>query len=376
MLKWFVMSIRVATFNVENLFNRPIAMNLSNWSEGQPILDDNARMTSLLNQDTYSDDDKAEILSLLEKYGLDKTRPRNEYLELRQIRGKLLKHPKGKPAEVIANGRANWVGWVELKKKSIEDDAIKNTARVIADVNPDIIVMVEMENRPALLRFHESILKPLMEKQNQELYDHIMVIQGNDKREINVGIMSRRPILRMVSHVDDCTDDGTPTFSRDCPEYYFGLDDGTELVVLPNHLTSKGSDTTGKRRSVQSAALKEIYEKLRKTYTRIIFAGDFNDYPDSGALDPILKETDLKDAMSLDAYQGKYPGTYQGANAKDKIDYLLLSPDLAKRVSAVDVNRKGYYAPTKWESYENINKEFKNRYNASDHHCVWADIDL
>ena len=370
------MSIRVATFNVENLFNRPIAMNMQDWAESQPILDDNARITSLLNQETYSPDDKAEILRLLEKNGLDKTRPSNKYLELRQIRGQLLKHPKGKPAEVVAKGRASWVGWVELKKESIADDAIRNTARVIADVNPDILMMVEVENRPALLRFHESILKPLMEKLNQEPYDHIMVIQGNDRREINVGILSRRPILRMVSHVDDKTDAGTPVFSRDCPEYYFGLDDGTELVILPNHLTSKGSDTTGKRRRVQSAAAKKIYKKLCKTHTRIILGGDWNDFPASGALDPVLKETDLKDAMSLAAYKGKYPGTYRGATEKEKLDYLLLSPDLAKRVSAVDVNRKGYYAPTKWESYGNITKDTKDRYQASDHHCLFADIDL
>jgi endonuclease/exonuclease/phosphatase family metal-dependent hydrolase len=364
------MSIRIATFNVENLFNRPIAMNMPDGSNGQKILDDNAKMTRLLNQETYSDADKEDILRLLEAYGLDKTRPKNDYLELRQIRGKLLVRHTGKRAEVVARGRSDWVGWVELKKEAIADEAIRNTAQVIADVNPDVIVMVEVENRPALLRFYD-ILKPLV----KEPYDHIMVIDGNDKREIDVGIMSRLPILRMVSHVDDHLGDGTPTFSRDCPEYYLELKPGTELVVLPNHLTSKGSDATGKRRRVQSAAIKEIYERIRKTWNNVIVAGDFNDYPESGALDPVLKETDLIDAMSLPVYKG-YPGTYQHATAREKIDYLLLSPDLANRVSAVNVNRKGFYAPTKWESYENINKQTKDRFQASDHHCVWADIDL
>lgn len=370
------MPIRVATFNVENLFARPLAMNLPDWSEGQPVLDDNARMTLLLNKETYTDADKTAILSLMNKYGLDSARPKNRFLELRQIRGKLLQRHKDKPAEVIANGRADWVGWVELRKDAIEDAAIKNTARVIADVNPDVIVMVEVESRPALLRFHDQVLRPVMEKQGKKPYGHIMVIDGNDIRGIDVGIMSRYPIREMVSHVDDPAPRGGRVFSRDCPEYSVCLDDGRELVILPNHFASKGSDPDGNRRKVQSAAVRTIYENLAKAGKRVIVAGDFNDYPEGGSLDALLQNTNLKDAMSLPAYKGKYPGTYQHATAKEKIDYLLFSPSLAGKVTAVDVNRKGFYAPTKWDSYENINRDTKDRFQASDHHCLWADINL
>ena len=370
------MSIRIATFNVENLFSRPAAMSLPRWSDGQPILDDHAQLTILLNKETYSEEDKAKILQLLAKYGLDKTRPKNKYLELHEIRGQLLQRHKNQPAEVKASGRGDWVGWLELKKDAIADAAITNTARVIADVNPDIIVLVEVEDRPTVLRFHDQLLKPMLERQNQPPYEHIMVIDGNDARGINVGIMSRRPIVRMASHVDDHTASGSATFSRDCPEYYLVMGNGEELIILPNHFSSKGSDTNGTRRRVQSAAVKEIYERIRQTCPRVIVAGDFNDYPGSGSLDPLLAQTDLRDAMSLEAYLGAYPGTYMHANANQKFDYLLLSPDLAQRVSTVDINRKGFYAPTKWPSYENINKETKDRNQASDHHCVWAEIDL
>jgi len=34
------------------------------------------------------------------------------------------------------------------------------------------------------------------------------------------------------------------------------------------------------------------------------------------------------------------------------------------------------YAPRKWESFENINKENKDRFQASDHHCLWVEIPL
>jgi hypothetical protein len=41
----------------------------------------------------------------------------------------------------------------------------------------------------------------------------------------------------------------------------------------------------------------------------------------------------------------------------------------------VDVERRGYYAPTKWASFDNITKETKDRNQASDHHCLWAELD-
>jgi endonuclease/exonuclease/phosphatase family metal-dependent hydrolase len=370
------MTIRVATFNVENLFERPKAMNQKEWAAGQGYINDCTRLDTLFGQDAYSDADKEEILTLLEKYTLDQLFGKNDFLTLREVRGKLLAHPKGKRAEVVASGRGSWVGWVELNKEPIVDEAVTNTARVIADVNADIIVMVEIESRRTLINFHDSVLNPLMKEQNQEPYPHIMSIIGNDPRGINVGIMSRHPILEMVSHVDDETPDHSPMFSRDCPEYYIGLEDGQELVILPNHLTSQGSDKTGRRRRVQATAVKAIYKKIRNTHNQVIVAGDLNQDPANGALDPVLKETDLTDAMALPVYTGKYPGTYQTATARNKFDYLLLSPDLAGKVTAVDVNRKGYYAPKEWESYENINKVTKHRYDASDHQCLWADIDL
>jgi len=370
------MQIRIATFNVENLFERPKAMNRENWSDGQQYIDDCSELNKLFSRDVYSDPDKERILGLLEKYGLDKVWGGNEFLTLRLVRGKLLAHPEGKRAEVTANGRRDWVGWVELRKEPIDDGAIANTARVIADVNPDIIVMVEVESRLGLIDFYESVLRPPMADRGQDPYTHIMVIPGNDRRGINVGIMSRRPIVRMVSHVDDMIAADNPVFKRDCPEYYLSLADGSELVILPNHLASKGSDPDGKLRRVQATALKGIYENLKKTMPRIILAGDFNDDPGGGALDPILKNSDLCDAMSLPAYTGKYPGTYRTATAREKFDYLLLSPELAGKVSMVDVNRRGYYAPRKWESYENINSRTKHRFDASDHQCLWADIDL
>lgn len=364
----------IATFNVENLFERPRAMNLPTWREGQPALNAAAELNALFNRAVYSNADKRKMLHRLRKFDLLATRSNNTFLTLRTVRGTLLERKQDQPARIVANGRDDWTGWIELKKEPIADPAITNTARVITEVNPDILVLVEVENRPALQRFHDKILAPLAAKP----YPYNMVIDGNDERGIDVGILSRYPIQRMRSHIADLPRKGATgrTFSRDCPEYYVELPSGRELLILPNHFASKGSDRTGERRKLQAARVRAIYEGLKKRYPLAVIAGDLNDHPGGGSLNALLKQTDLTDAMALKQYQGAFPGTYQRGTANEKIDYLLLSPALRRKVEAVDVFRRGYYAPRKWESFENIGAESRERFQASDHHCVWADVAL
>lgn len=370
------MSIRIGTFNVENLFNRPRAMNQKTWAQGQPMLDAANELNDLFQQDVYSTSDKKKMLALLKEWDLLSARPKSEYLELRKTRGQLFRIPKSGSPEIVANGRADWVGWVDLKTEPIEDEAITNTARVVAEVNADVLVVVEVENRITLQQFHDAFVAPEMTKLGYQPYGYNMVIDGNDRRGIDVGILSRYPISLMRSHITD-KKDGEKVFARDCPEYYVGVEPGgADLAVLPNHFTSKGSDFKGARRVLQSGRAKEIYESIRADHEHVVVAGDFNDFPGSGNLDALLKNSDLTDAMALPAYSGEYPGTYQRATERDKIDYLLLSPALKDKVTKVDVERRGFYAPTKWQSFENINKETKDRFQASDHHCLWADIDL
>lgn len=368
------MQIRLATFNVENLFSRPAAMNLPKWSDGQPILDAYNSLNRLLNKETYTPDDSQLILKLLSELGLLEARPDNPYIELKRIRGRLFRTHKDRGPEVVAKGRSDWVGWVELKKDAIADEAIENTARVIAEVNPDILVLVEIENRVALQQFYDQVLAPMQKARGLKSYPFNMVIDGNDSRGIDVGIISRYPIESMRSHIDDKKGEKR-IFSRDCPEYYVRVRDDLEILILPNHFASKGSDRSGSRRRAQAERVKVIYEGLKAMHAHIVVAGDMNDYPEGGSLGALLDGTDLKDAMSLPVYHG-FPGTYEHANAREKLDYLLLSPALAGGVSAVDVERRGFYAPTKWPSFENINKDTKDRYQASDHHCLWADIEL
>jgi len=194
----------------------------------------------------------------MRRYGLTATRPRNKYLEFRKIRGQLLKK-QGSKTTVVANGRADWVGWIELKTEQINDQAILNTARVIAAVNADIQVLCEIEGRPSLKQFHDGVLVPILAATGRTGYPYILLIDGNDPRGIDVGILSRHPIADITTHIFDVP--GAPAiFARDCAEYFVQVPGmGKPFVIMANHFNSRGSDPTGlERRLPQATQVRKI----------------------------------------------------------------------------------------------------------------------
>ena len=112
--------------------------------------------------------------------------------------------------------------------------------RVIKTIDADVLGVVEAENRPALMRFCKDVM-PAVEGTP---YDHIMLIDGNDERGIDVGLMTKKKfnIVSIASHVDDEDEDGL-IYSRDCAQFEIETADGNTLIVLANHFKSKGFGT-------------------------------------------------------------------------------------------------------------------------------------
>jgi endonuclease/exonuclease/phosphatase family metal-dependent hydrolase len=370
--------MRIATYNVENLFTRARALNLDTWAEGRPILEAFARVNELLEEPAYSDAIKAEIVAQLKVLGLER---RNEakFAELRENRGHLLKHVAGVEPQIVAAGRGEWLGWVELKTEVINETATRNTAQVVRDVGADVIGVVECEGRSALLQFSYALLPGV----SAVPYDQVMLVDGNDERGIDVGLMARNGyrIGWMRSHVDDVTTQGGRVFSRDCPEFAIWTPSGETVWVLVNHFKSKGYGTqraSDDRRWLQAEAVRRIYERLKAEGAKYVAVmGDLNDTPDSEALAPLLRATDLKDIAEHPAFDdGGRPGTYANCTAREKIDYVLLSPALFERVSAGGIWRKGVWGGkngTLWEVYPEMTSSY---YAASDHAAVWCDLAL
>jgi endonuclease/exonuclease/phosphatase family metal-dependent hydrolase len=367
--------MRVATFNVENLFRRASALNQDTWKSSESILNDWQRFNQLIEEKSYTDKAKQELAGFLTKYDLYQRMTKTaKFFLLHEVRGKLFKVPRGsKEPQIVADGRASWDGWLELKRDHISSDAIDNTARVIKAVEADVLAVVEAEDRIALQLFNDQILS-----RHGASYIHNMLIDGNDDRGIDVGVYSQLPIMSIRSNIDAGLPDGR-IFSRDCAEFEISLPGGDSLWLMVNHFKSKGYGDKGssdKRREGQAREVAQIYRKRHADQRFVIVAGDLNDTPDRRPLAPLIGETDLRDVMTHPKYTSKptaRPGTFGSGSKSNKLDYILLSPQLWDRILDADVERRGVWAPKTFPHFDTVLGPMDA---ASDHAAVWVDLDL
>ncbi len=372
--------MRLATFNVENMFDRPSIMNLPSWEEGKHILQDFARISDLIQKQQYSNNDKQEMLDIMERNTGLATRGESKYILLNEIRGKFLKkQQQGSPAEILANGRNDWIGWFELKRETVKETAIENTARVIREVNADIFCIVEAENRIAVNRFNDIVIPKI----GGQKYNHVMLIDGNDLRGIDVGIITRQlfDIQSIVTHIDD-KDSDEIIFSRDCPEFKIKTSLGNTLLVMVNHFKSKGfgsQNANDRKRKRQAQRVREIYnERLNQGFKYIAIVGDLNDTPNRDPLQPLLgNNSDLIDIMLHDKYRGDGRlGTFRNGTQSQKLDYILMSPNLSDKVKQGDIERRGVWGGTNGDLFPHFPEIVTEKDAASDHAALWVDLDL
>jgi len=381
--------IRIASFNVENLFARPKAFSSSDWSVGEPLLNAYEEVSALIQKTSYTANDKARIRDLLITLEIYTTTPtgairRKQTLNpkwawLRKNRGKFDSEPRDltQSVEIIADGRGDWIGWVELAKEPVDETATRMTARVIQDVDADILGMVEVEDRPSLIRFNNDLLAGL--------YRHVMLVEGNDERGIDVAIMTRDgfEIDSIRSNVDKVDDQGT-IFSRDCAQYEVRTPNGVIIHVLMNHFKSQSGGSGAKRRR-QATAVREIVDGLIQQGAHVVVLGDLNEGPPAaGTQAPNLaslfdNNSPLIDCYSLPGFDvGNRPGTFDSCGLRNRLDYIFISQSLQANYAAGRVFRKGLWGsrltrPTDWETYPEITS---SKEGASDHSAVVIELNV
>jgi endonuclease/exonuclease/phosphatase family metal-dependent hydrolase len=370
--------MKLASFNVETLFERARAMNLEHQADGKEVLKMHAQMNGILHKTKYTDADKTKIKELRKALGFDKKDDGGEFVILRQNRGHLVKRPTSGGLQVVANGRAEWLGWLDLKMEAVNEISTRMTAKVINEIGADVVALVEAESRPSLLKFHDDVLI----LPHGASYDHIMLIDGNDDRGIDVALMARNGfhIDSIRSHVDDRSD-GKRIFSRDCAEYHLTTPANDRLIVLVNHFKSKGfgsQSANDARRKLQAERVKVIYQALRNDgASNVAIVGDFNDTDGRDPLKPLLQGTDLKDISKHANFddQGR-PGTFANGTASNKIDYILLSPALFAKTTGGTIVRLGVWGGVNGTLFPHFPEITKAAEAASDHAAIVADIAL
>lgn len=381
--------IRIASYNVENLFARPKVFNTADWSVGRPVLDAYREVNALFANTTYSDTDKQQIrdlLVVLDIYSVNsngairrKETQSPRWAWLRKNRGKFDRQPEDptQNVEIIAEGRDDWIGWVELATEPVNEIATRMTARVIQDVGADVIGIVEAEDRPSLARFNTELLGGL--------YRHVMLVDGNDERGIDVGILTGNnfEIESIRSNVDTEDANGT-VFSRDCPQYEVLTPSGAVVHVLVNHFKSQ-SGGGGSKRKRQAAEVRRIVDRLVAQGQHVVVLGDLNEGPaTAGSQAPNLSDLFINSSPLVDCYAqptfqvGNRPGTFDSCGLRNRFDYILISQSLLPNFTGGGVFRDGLWGsrvtrPTAWTTYPEMTNSSEG---ASDHAAVFVDLNI
>lgn len=144
---------------------------------------------------------------------------------------------------------------------------IINIARVIksydqSGTGPDVVVFQEVENRNALNKLVTKGLKGLG-------YQYMELIEGDDSRGIDVGLISKYPVISSRHHSVYMHNQRLDT--RGILEVTLDVD-GNEVVVFCNHWPSQGNPTVER---IESAKLLSRIAASKKA-DLILAIGDFN----------------------------------------------------------------------------------------------------
>jgi len=379
----------VASFNVENLFARPKAFDLTDPAAGEPVLSAYHEFNALAGKADYTSDDTArmrELLVALDIYTVNtqgavrrKQSQAPRWAWLRKNRGTFDREPRDptQDVEIIATGRDDWIGWVELATETTDEAGTRTTARVIGEIDADVIAIVEAEDRPSLIRLNQELLGGR--------YDHVMLVDGNDDRGIDVGIMTKKGFeIESIRSNVDVKDRAGPVFSRDCPQYEIRTPSGETVHVLVNHFKSQ-SGGGGPKRKRQAKEVRRIADELVAAGKNVIVLGDLNEGQPSADKPAANLKTlfdpagPLVSCYELPGFETGEPlGTFDSCGIRNRLDYLLVSRSLQPRFRSGHLFRKGLWGtratrPTAWQTYEEMKDSSQQ---ASDHAAVVVELDL
>lgn len=379
------MSLRIATFNAENLMAR---FDFSGWRDAK------RRDRSLRGKDVAS---------------------KQDYRVLEQAR-------------VIAH----------------EDDARQMTALAIADCGADIVCLQEVENLETLEAFERNYLARMAGLS----YPQKVWVEGNDTRGIDVALMARDEtadgetitISKVTSHKDKTFADlgvfheglrdlniepKTKLFRRDCLEVDVKIAN-KPLTLYICHFKSMGSGrdgTSGRERTqpVREAEAKGVRRLIENRFgadragdMRWLICGDLNDYRErlvvsgdratghrfemqdekTSGLEPLFENEFGIDLVSRRAADDRWTLHYaNGANPTPRIphtrplrhlvqlDYLMASPRMAADNKDVvpDIIRNGLPHRTVFPQDQDVPRYPRtgwDRPKASDHCPVAVTLDI
>ncbi len=274
----------------------------------------------------------------------------------------------------------------KLVKEKDPADTTTIAARILQTMNADVLAVQEVEHIEILKEFNRDFLAGA--------YSEIVLIEGNDSRLIDVGIMSKLPVGAITSHQTAIhPDDPTSrVFGRDLLQAEILAPDGGKLFTLYNtHMKSHfvphtedpvtGAAAANARRQRQAEMTAAIITRQERAGSRFILTGDMNDPPHSPFLAPMLTVdgaslvNGLDNAVESRLAKPETPGQGPGPQSTnwthrfnpsgpafpeyEQYDQIWLSPALGSALTGAGIDRRT-----------------KHGGDGSDHDPAWVDLDL
>lgn len=210
---------------------------------------------------------------------------------------------------------------------------IKAVAQIIKSIDADIVGCVELENKDILKAMTLDFLPDAG-------YEYFATTDSNSGRGIQIGVMSKLPILSLTSHkFRTLTLPGkiqTWRFARDLVQVTVQVSDKQILDLFIVHFKSKrsgsGDPKSNKWRLAEATMAKRIIAQTKKHFPNhwIAMIGDFNDIPGSGTLKHLLEGSLLADTHKHIPDAKRI--TYLKKPYRSTIDFVLAGPDMVKKL--------------------------------------------
>jgi endonuclease/exonuclease/phosphatase family metal-dependent hydrolase len=269
----------------------------------------------------------------------------------------------------------------ELVKAKKDIDRQRIVER-ITRIDLDVLAVQEVEDIDTLRSFAQ--------KELAGMYPYQVLVEGNDPRFIDLGLLSKLPIGAITSwryavHSDD---PGKPVFGRDLLEVEILNQSRSRklFTVYNNHLKShyvpwdedpvEGAKKANTRRRRQAETVASIVEARMRPDSSYIILGDMNDPPISewlagligapglGLVNALSDPTETRPAKHDDpppntaAWTHRYKPTGQPAQY-ELYDQIWLSPALAEKQQEAWIDRRKRHTG-----------------DGSDHDPAWAVLEL
>ncbi|MFQ5489297.1 MAG: endonuclease/exonuclease/phosphatase family protein [Phycisphaerae bacterium] len=217
-------------------------------------------------------------------------------------------------------------------------EEMERVAETLRRIDADVVALQEVETRGYLQRFIDVLAPDLG-------YEHVVLYEGNDRRGIDVAVLSRLPIGPVTSyrHLKFPGPNGKAmSFRRDLIQVRIEPPEAAAFYVFAIHLKSGRGDRAASTaiRQAEANQIRKIFDGIlaHDPQAHFVLCGDYNDVADSEPVKTIVGQG----PKALTSFTADLaPDTaisYNKEPYRSMIDFILASPAMAKRYVAKSYN--------------------------------------